>query len=90
MSANVSGKKSGTDWKFLGRDSDEGIDFSEIPRLDAEFWKKAQVRMPQKKASINIRLDQDVLDWFRGMGHGYQTRMNAVLRSYVRVAKRAS
>jgi len=84
MNAKNSGKRSGTDWDYLVSDSDDGIDFSDIPKLGPDFWKKARLRMPQKKDSITIRVDHDVLEWFRGMGRGYQTKINAVLRSYMR------
>ena len=46
-------------------------------------WDKASVEMPQRKAPLNIRVDREVLDYFRSTGRGYQTRINAVLRSYV-------
>lgn len=64
---------------------DEDIDFSDIPEADAAFWKNAQLRLPgaEPKAPVSIRLDRDVLDFFKATGRGYQTRINAVLRSYV-------
>jgi uncharacterized protein (DUF4415 family) len=89
MNARDSKSKPGTDWRFLAADSDEGIDFSDIPKLGTNFWKNAVLRMPQKKESLTLRLDHDVVAWFRGMGRGYQTRMNAVLRSYMRATKHA-
>jgi uncharacterized protein (DUF4415 family) len=46
-------------------------------------WDSATVEMPQPKAVLNMRIDRDVLEYFRKMGKGYQTRINAVLRSYV-------
>lgn len=46
-------------------------------------WDSATVEMPQPKAVLNMRVDRDVLDYFRKMGRGCQTRINAVLRSYV-------
>ena len=46
-------------------------------------WDSATVEMPQPKAVLNIRIDRDVLEYFRKMGKGYQTRINAVLRSYM-------
>jgi uncharacterized protein (DUF4415 family) len=46
-------------------------------------WSTASVEMPKPKAVLNIRVDQEVLDFFRKDGRGYQTRINAVLRSYV-------
>src|SRR6516162_7372699 len=46
-------------------------------------WDSVTVEMPAPKADLHMRVDRDVLDFFRGMGKGYQTRINAVLRSYV-------
>jgi uncharacterized protein (DUF4415 family) len=46
-------------------------------------WDSATIEMPQPKAVLNMRVDRDVLDYFRQTGKGYQTRINAVLRSYV-------
>jgi len=89
MNAKDSKKKSGTDWQFLKDESDQGIDFSDIPKLGPEFWKKAELRMPQKKESLTLRLDRDVVTWFRSAGRGYQTKMNAVLRSYMRSTRQA-
>jgi uncharacterized protein (DUF4415 family) len=86
MNVKDSKKKSGTDWQFLQNATDDDIDFSDIPPLGPNFWKKAVVRMPQKKESLTLRLDHDVLIWFRGTGRGYQTKMNAILRSYMRSA----
>jgi uncharacterized protein (DUF4415 family) len=53
--------------------------------IDEAFWRKARVVMPgeQPKTPVTIRLDQDVLAWFKAQGRGYQTRINAVLRSFV-------
>jgi uncharacterized protein (DUF4415 family) len=46
-------------------------------------WNALKVDWPQAKQAISLRIDQDVLEWFRGGGAGYQTRMNAVLRAFV-------
>jgi len=46
-------------------------------------WSRASVDMPQPKAVLNMRVDRDVLEFFRRDGRGYQTKINAVLRSYV-------
>ena len=62
---------------------DEAIDFSDIPELDEEFWKNAQVVMPEAKERITLRIDKETVEFFRRGGHGYQTRINAVLRAYV-------
>jgi uncharacterized protein (DUF4415 family) len=46
-------------------------------------WSKASVELPKPKAVLNIRVDSDVMEFFRRQGKGYQTKINAVLRSYV-------
>jgi uncharacterized protein (DUF4415 family) len=46
-------------------------------------WGNVQVVWPQAKQAISLRIDQDILTWFRDRGPGYQTRMNAVLRAFV-------
>lgn len=51
--------------------------------LDRDFWAKAKIVYPQTaKKQLTMRLDSDMVDWFKRQGKGYQTRMNAVLRSY--------
>ena len=54
----------------------------ELKDLPPDFWNDAAV-VPAPKRAISLRVDQDVLDWFRAGGPRYQTRMNAVLRAYV-------
>ena len=66
--------------------SDAEIDTSDIPPLDQNFFANAEIRMPKRKESITIRLDPDVLGWFRNFGKGYQTRINAVLRAYMEIS----
>ena len=65
MNAKPSKKRSKTNWNKVKVQSDSDIDTSEIPALDADFFKSAILRMPSKKASITVRLDSDVLEWFR-------------------------
>jgi len=62
---------------------DEAIDYSDIPELTDEFFRNAKLLEPQGKKQLTVRLDEDVLAWFRAQGPGYQSRMNAVLRAYV-------
>ena len=62
---------------------DSAIDYSDIAELGPEFWENAKVVFPASKQAVTIRIDGDVLDWFKGGGKGYQSRMNAVLRSYM-------
>jgi uncharacterized protein (DUF4415 family) len=87
MKAKASKKKLKTNWDKLEKMSDQDIDYSDIPPLDTEFFRKGKLRMPKSKPLISIRLDQDVLDWFKSQGAGYQTRMNAVLRMYMKAQK---
>ena len=60
---------------------DEDIDYSDIPEAGEDFWRRAELQMPQPKKGVYIRLDADVLDWLKSKGRGYQTRMNAMLRA---------
>ncbi len=66
---------------------DEEIDLSDIPEATPEWWARAVVRWPgggpPPKEQITLRLDADVLKWFRAQGKGYQTQINALLRSYM-------
>src|SRR6202007_2798088 len=52
-------------------------------------WSRAVRGMPPHKRDIHIRIDEDVLDWFRRAGRGYQTRINNVLRAFMETRKRA-
>jgi len=54
------------------------------------FWDNAEVRMPPPKQQITLRLDPDVIGWFKRTGKGYQSRMGAVLRSYVEAKRKRS
>ena len=71
-----------TDWDRLAKTDDQGIDTSDIPELDDDFFRRAEVHLPGKKA-VTIRLDADVLEWFKGQGAGYQTRINQLLLQYM-------
>lgn len=79
--------KSQTDWERLDAMTDEDIDLSDCPEITPEMFAKAVVRRGLKpvpnKAQVTLRLDQDVLDWFKAQGQGYQTQINALLRAYM-------
>jgi uncharacterized protein (DUF4415 family) len=83
MKAKNTIRESRTDWGRLETTSDSDIDVSDIPKLDKAFFEHAQVRLPRRKSSISLRVDSDVLEWFKSQGRGYQTRINAVLKAYV-------
>jgi len=55
----------------------------ELANLPADFWADPALVFPVAKRAISLRVDQDVLDWFKAAGPRYQSRMNAVLRSYM-------
>jgi len=75
-------KASKTDWKRLAEMEDKDIDTSDIPELDDAFFQKAEVHVPPKQP-VTLRLDADVLLWFKSQGQGYQTRINKLLRRYM-------
>ncbi len=64
---------------------DRGIaeDPGAAPILDEAWFKGAVLTIPTKMPT-SMRIDGDVIEWFRSQGKGWQTRMNAVLRAYVR------
>lgn len=80
-------------WSAFDALTDEDIaravaeDPDAAPTLGEEFWKNAKLVMPTPKQAISIRLDTDVLDFFKDEGPGYQSRINAVLRSYMDAKK---
>ncbi len=85
MSAKPLKRKSRTNWERVDNLSDEKIDTSDIGPLDEDFFKHAELSMRTPKKSLTLRLDADVLEWFREQGKGYQTRINAILRTYMKV-----
>ena len=80
--------KGRTNWKRVRALTDEEIseairkDPDVAPILDKEWFRKARIVIPEK-TPITIRLDRDIIEWFKKHGKGYQTRINAVLRAYV-------
>lgn len=64
---------------------DTDIDTSDIPELDGSFFETAKLIVPPglTKKTVTMRMDEDVLEWFKGQGKGHLTRMNAVLRAYM-------
>ena len=87
MSKSTTSNKSQTDWELLNAVDDESNDLSDIPELTPEMFAKAVVKRGLKdketKILLTIRVDQDVLTWFKSQGRGYQTRINSLLRAYM-------
>ena len=78
----VNRKSTQSDLKRLDSMGDESIDYTDIPELDEDFFRKARVVVPPGKKQLTIRLDADVVSWLKDQGKGYQTRINAILRAY--------
>ena len=80
-------RKGRTDWARFDRLADEDIAKAVANDPDAApidvDWSDAVLIVPTKKKAISIRVDEDVLDFFKREGEGYQRRINAVLRSYM-------
>ena len=88
---NTSAKGAATDWERLrslsGKDIRSAIEADPEARpTSVNFWKKAKVVLPLPKQTVTIRLDADLLGWLRTQ-KGYQTRINAVLRTYMEAQK---
>jgi uncharacterized protein (DUF4415 family) len=81
-------KSISSDLKRLDKMKDEDIDYSDSPSLDESFFKKEMIILPQKKDSVTLRIDHDVLEFFKHQGRGYQTLINAVLKMYVHTKQR--
>ena len=94
MRKSAISKKSQTDWKRVDALNDGKIDFSDTPELTPEKFAHAVVRQGLKpvpgKVQLTIRVDRDVLEWYRRQGRGYQTRINALLRAYMQERRRKS
>ena len=92
MRKRSTSKKSGSDFDRLSVMKDSEIDTSDLPEISPRQFARAIVRrglrpMPAK-AQLTIRVDRDVLAWFRKQGPGYQTRINTLLRAYMEAHKR--
>jgi len=87
MNKQSSSRTSKTDWKRLRAMKDADIQAAaDHPEADVRHIVRGIVRRGLKpagpKASVSLRVDADVLEWFKRQGPGYQTRMNAVLRAF--------
>jgi uncharacterized protein (DUF4415 family) len=94
-SALSSAEASATDWSRFDAITDADIeaaiaaDPDAAPILDAAWFADAKLVLPEPKRQVTLRLDADLLDWFRAQGPGWQTRMNAVLRAWMQAQKPA-
>ena len=75
-----------TDWEKVKNMTEAEIDEAAASDPDAQPTDEAKDPksvIPQPKHAISLRVDSDVLAWFKSQGRGYQTRINAVLRAYM-------
>jgi uncharacterized protein (DUF4415 family) len=68
---------------------DESIDYSDAPMLNEAFWQVVGLPSTEQKTQITLRIDSDVVEYFKHTGKRYQTKINAVLRAYVEAHKNA-
>lgn len=68
---------------------ESAIDYSDAPELPEAIWQIAKTHVVEPKRQITLRIDGDVIDFFKDTGRRYQTRINAVLRAYVEAQKKA-
>jgi uncharacterized protein (DUF4415 family) len=87
MKTKVLRKKLGTDRERLSMMKDEEIYLIDSPEFDSSFFENATLQLPEPKKAVNIRIDVDVLEWYKHLGPGYQTRMNAVLKMYMQTKR---
>ncbi len=94
MKKSTTSRKSRTDWKRVDALKNGEIDLSDTPELTPEMFARAVVRRGLKpaprKEQLTIRIDSDVLEWYKKQGRGYQTRINALLRAYMQELRRRS
>lgn len=92
--ASPTSKKSQPDWTRLKAMKDEDLNFSDCPEVTPEMFARAVVRRGLKlitrNAQLTLRIDGDVLDWFRQQGRGYQTQINSLLQAYMEARKQGA
>lgn len=91
MKKSAISSKSRTDWKRVDTLKDKDIDFSDTPEIPPEMFARGIVRRGLKavprKQQLTLRIDSDVVEWYKRRGPGYQTKINALLRAYMRAHK---
>ncbi len=86
MKKKTISKKSQTNWKRIDAMTDEDIDLEETPEISAEMFARSIIRRGLKpvsrKTQLTLRINSDVLEFYKKQGAGYQTKINALLRAY--------
>jgi uncharacterized protein (DUF4415 family) len=83
--------KSQTDWDRVDKIKNKDIDISDNPEVTPEMFAKSIIRKGLKpvmrKTQVTLRIDEDVLSWFKNQGPGYQTHINSLLKAYKEAAE---
>lgn len=82
MKKNYTNQPSKTNWQKVDQLNDETINYIDIPEVTEEFFKLAFIRKPTAKKMISLRLDQDLITFFKSLDKHYQTKINQVLTAY--------
>jgi uncharacterized protein (DUF4415 family) len=94
MKNSATFNKSRTDWARLDALDNQDVDMSDIPEITPQQFAKSVVRRGlkpvAKKSQVTLRVDSDVLTWFKMQGRGYQTHINTLLRAYMQAHKQES
>lgn len=77
-------KTSATNWEKIDHKTDNEIDTSDIPPLDDNFFANATLRIPKKKVSVTLEVDQDIWEWFSAQGEQCQNQINQALKLYAK------
>ena len=91
MKKKLTSAKSQTNFARLDKMKGEDIDLSDAPEITPEMFAKAIVRRglkPRTKTQLTLRVDSDVLEWYKKQGRGYQTKINLLLRAYMQEHQR--
>ena len=86
MKADTMNNMSKTDWERIDAMCDEDIDTSDIPPLTAEFWAKAQLRIP-KQITTSVQVDPETFAWFQLQGENAAQQMSVALKIYAEAHK---
>ena len=89
MKKNVWKKAPKTNWAKVDALTDEEIDYSDSPEITEETFKLMYKYEPKKKISVNLRMDKDIVDFFKEHSQKYQTKINEVLAAFVQGYKKS-
>lgn len=78
-----------TNWARVDAMTDDEIDYTDSPEITEEMFKLMQRYEVPKKVTVNLRMDKDIVDFFKEHSHKYQTKINEVLAAFVRGYKKA-